>query len=54
MYGEKAPSLPQKTFLVVNHLIALAGMAWLLFGGRIGRSVHVGADPPATCPAASC
>jgi protein-S-isoprenylcysteine O-methyltransferase Ste14 len=35
MYGEKAPSLPQKTFLVVNHLIALAGMAWLLFGGDL-------------------
>ncbi len=35
MYGEKAPSLPQKTFLVANHLIALAGMAWFLFGGGI-------------------
>jgi protein-S-isoprenylcysteine O-methyltransferase Ste14 len=35
MYGTTANSLPQKLFLVANHLLAIAGMAWLLFGGGI-------------------
>jgi protein-S-isoprenylcysteine O-methyltransferase Ste14 len=35
VYGQKSPSLPQKTFMVANHVVALILMAWLLFGGGI-------------------
>lgn len=35
MHGKYSSSVPQKLFLTINHVAALAVVAWLLFGGGL-------------------